>query len=98
MVTALGTLRRGTSTVQLLFLTHGNAARPHQLDQARLPGSLPSDSRELKQDSPHNNNSTRYQNELVQVQNLTATSCCVAVGGVQPASNISEAILKIVEE
>ena len=29
------------------------------------PGSLPSDSRELKQDSPHNNDSTRYQNELV---------------------------------
>jgi hypothetical protein len=47
------------------FLRTETAARPHQLDQARLPGSLPSDSRELKQDSPHNNNSTRYQNELV---------------------------------
>ena len=65
MVTALDTLRRGTSYCSVLFLTHGNAARPRQLDQARLPGSLPSDSRELKQDNPHNNNSTRCQNELV---------------------------------
>ena len=65
MVTALDTLRRGTSHCSASLSYAGKRARPHQLDQARLPGSLLSNSRELKQDSPHNNNSTRYQNELV---------------------------------
>ena len=66
MVTALDTLRRGTSHCSASLSYARKRARPHQLDQARLPGSLLlANSRELKQDSPHNNNSTRYQNELV---------------------------------
>jgi hypothetical protein len=47
---------------------------------------------------PYNNQGAKHQNGFVQIHNISATGCSVAVRGVQPTSNISEALLKAIEE
>ena len=53
---------------------------------------------ELEDDEPRNNEGSHYQNGLVYVHNLTATSCSAPVSWVQDASSSSEAFLKVFEE
>jgi hypothetical protein len=47
---------------------------------------------ELEDDEPRNNEGSHYQNGLVYVHNLTATSCRAPVSWVQGASSSSEAL------
>src|SRR6516162_11095275 len=73
---------------------HRGLARRHSPAPATFSSFLKG---ELKQDSPPNNHGSRYQNALVKTQNFAATNCGVAVGGVQCAPNLNDALLKVIE-